>query len=439
MTRRPRRAPRDDATVELSIEAMAHGGDGVAFVTRGDARRAVFVSRTVAGDVARARVDFSTRPARGTLETLVLASRDRAEPTCAWADRCGGCDWMHVAGDAQPRLHEAIVRGALPESYAATAIVTHRAPALERYRTRARVHLRARGGAVRVGMRAARSHEVVDVARCVVLVPELDASLEALREACHGASGSGEASLALGRDRLAVIELHWDGPLPPSTYASLEAMVSAGRIAGARVRTGEARGSAPIGDATPWMRGADGAPLKLALGGFGQAAEVANVHLAERTLAACHALSPPSSPAKKATELFAGAGNLSVLLARDYELSTVESDELACVAARENLAVRGLAARVHAGDAHQWDPPAHARLVVLDPPRGGARDLCERIAERGVDAVVYVSCDPATLGRDLGAFARRGYELVTVETFEMFPNTSHVETLCALRRRRGAS
>lgn len=430
---------RGDTSVEVVIETMAHGGDGVAFFTHEGARRTVFVGRTVVGDVARARVDFSTRPARGRLEALLAPSSDRVTPPCEWAERCGGCDWMHVSRDAQPRLHEAIVRSLLPERYASTPIVAHAAPAVERYRTRARVHLESRGGRVHAGMRAARSHEVVDVSRCLVLASELEPTLEVLRDVCDGATGRGEASLALGVDRLPVFDLRWDRPLPPSTYRALEEAVSSRRIAGARVRTGDSGAAAPIGDATPWMRGADGAPLKLAPGGFGQASEQENAHLATRILAACHSVAPPTSPATKATELFAGAGNLSVLLARDYDLTTVEHDELACAAARENLARRELRARVSAGDANQWKPPAHARLVVLDPPRGGARELCQRIVDGGVHGVVYVSCDPATLGRDLTTFGDRGYELLSVETFEMFPQTSHVETVCALWRRRGGA
>jgi 23S rRNA (uracil1939-C5)-methyltransferase len=133
-------------------------------------------------------------------------------------------------------------------------------------------------------------------------------------------------------------------------------------------------------------------------------------------------------------ELYAGAGNLTIALARVLgDLVAVESSRAACDAARKNLAVRGLAARVVEADAasHAWSPAT--RVLVLDPPRTGARDVAARLAASRVRRVVYVSCDPQTLGRDLALLAP-AYALASVDVFEMFPQTSHVETVVALDR-----
>jgi 23S rRNA (uracil1939-C5)-methyltransferase len=141
----------------------------------------------------------------------------------------------------------------------------------------------------------------------------------------------------------------------------------------------------------------------------------------------------------RAVELYAGAGNLSVMLAPAVkDLVAVESAREAVDAARINLTARGLAnARVVEADAgvHAWG--ATTRLLVLDPPRTGARAVAERLAASRVPHVVYVACDAQTLGRDLALLAS-AYVPRSVATFEMFPQTSHVETVVALdRARRG--
>ena len=150
------------------------------------------------------------------------------------------------------------------------------------------------------------------------------------------------------------------------------------------------------------------------------------------------------APTEKKTlvELYAGSGNLTVLLARALEARTdsvrlvaVETMEPACAAARENLARRGLSARVVHANADSYALPEGTRVVVLDPPRTGARAVCEALAQSKVHGVVMVSCDPSTLGRDLATLAPR-YDLVRLSTFEMFPETSHVETLAVLRAKK---
>src|SRR5580704_4407617 len=163
------------------------------------------------------------------------------------------------------------------------------------------------------------------------------------------------------------------------------------------------------------MTGADGGPLRLPPGGFAQAGEAVNAAL---TVHVARVVQPWR--ADKAVELYAGAGNLSVLLAREVgDLACVESSRDACEAARENLAARGAKnARVVEADAAGYAWAKAVRLVVLDPPRTGARAVAERLATSRVPRVVYVSCDPQTLGRDLGLLAP-AYVARSVATFEM--------------------
>jgi 23S rRNA (uracil1939-C5)-methyltransferase len=287
-------------------------------------------------------------------------------------------------------------------------------------------------------MHEARTHDPVEVESCAVLHPALETARRSLAGLLEGSRGRGEVQLALGSGGRPILEVSWRGDLVPACFARLDAATREERLAGASVTLLDATRPAIVGDPTPWMTGADGEPLRLAQGGFGQASERVNALLA-RHVAGLAARDPVPG---KWLELYAGAGNLTVLLARahahthpKHDLVTVESSGAACDAARANLAARTLAARVVEADAdsYAWSPLT--RLVVLDPPRTGARPVAERLAVSRVSRVVYVSCNAATLGRDLALLAP-AYDLRSVAAFEMFPYTSHVEVVADLTRRR---
>ncbi len=420
-------------TIDASITSLAPGGDGVAHVELDGERRAIFVPQTAPGDRARLEVDPSRRPARGRVLALVSAGADRVTPACPWSTRCGGCDWMHLSLEAQSRAHVDHLRAALPPAWRDGPIASSSAPAALGYRTRARVHVRsARGGRVLVGMNEARSHEPVEVETCAVLDPAVEAARRTLAGLLEGARGRGEVQIALGARRIPVLDVRWDGELPPQAYARLEAAITSGALAGAQVTLPAAARPARIGDPTPWMTGADGAPLRLSPGGFAQAGEGVNAALAVHV---ARVIEPWR--VDKAVELYAGAGNLSVLLAREVsDLACVESSRDACEAARENLAARAVKnARVVEADAEAFVWNRAVKLVVLDPPRHGARVVAERLAASRVAHVIYVSCDAQTLGRDL-AILEKAYEPLSITAFEMFPQTSHSEAVVALERRR---
>ena len=425
-----------------TIGSLAPGGAGVAHIEREGERRAVFVPQAAPGDRVRLDVDLSSRPARGRILDLIEAGVDRVEPPCRWSAACGGCDWMHLAERAQIREHAEQVRAALPAAWRTTEIPARPAPAGLGYRTRARLHVRVgRGGRVVVGMNEAGTHDPVEVESCIVLDPALEAARAALPSFFEGSSGRGDVQIALG-DGIPVLDVRWSGELAAAVYGRFERAVAGKSIAGVQITERDAKRPARIGDPTPWMIAGDGSRIRLAPGGFGQASERANSALASHVAArATDALQGARTATiaepQKAVELFAGAGNLSVLLARTsaIDLTCVESDRDACEAARQNLAERGLSARVVTADAADYAWAPSTKLVVLDPPRTGARAVAERLAKSRVAHLIYVSCDAQTLGRDL-AILEASYALESIMTFEMFPQTSHVETVVALERRR---
>jgi 23S rRNA (uracil1939-C5)-methyltransferase len=184
------------------------------------------------------------------------------------------------------------------------------------------------------------------------------------------------------------------------------------------------------------MRGFDGLPLRLPPGGFAQASEEGNAvlcqhvdELASRVL--------PADRSGRVLELYAGAGNFTIALARrSSRVTSVESSAEACRAAQENLKARALEAKVVTNDASAYAIPDGLHLVLLDPPRAGAREAATRLAESNVRAILYVSCDPATLARDLAILAggKASFRATAALAVEMFPQTSHLESVVLLER-----
>lgn len=337
---------------------------------------------------------------------------------------------MHLHAPAQAPAHAAMVTEALGRVLGEIPpVVTHAAERTERYRTRARLSLHANGSRVLVGYRTARSHRTHDVADCLVLDERLTPVLEILRALLAKQRGDGEASIALGTNDLPVIDLRWAGDLDGQVFAALESFINEGCLAGADVWLRDAKQPARIGDPSTWTLGGDGEPLMIPPGGFAQAQPAMSRLLVERAVA----LLEPAG--EDVLELFAGSGNFTVALARvSRTVIAVEADPAAAEAARSNLRARGLEAKVVTADADAFDLPAKPRRILLDPPRQGARGACQRIAHSRARRLVYVSCDPGTLARDLGLLKAAGFTPTQIETFEMFPHTSHVETLVALDR-----
>ncbi len=438
---KPKYPPRAEI---LHIESLAAGGAGVARLAD---RTAVFVPGAAPGEQVEAEVDRNTRPARGRLLRVIEASADRVEPACLHAAACGGCDFMHLTPRAQEAAHVEIVRSAVAHATGETPpeIRVHPAPEPLGYRTRARLYVRGERGRVRIGYRAQGSHALVVTPTCVVLSSSITAALDEIPTALAGSSGDGDVQIARGAGGKLVIDIAWRGEISPAAWTAIDRRVAEGSWAGARVRMEGVKTPANFGDPRPVLEGADGAPLVVAAGSFAQSSDLGSILLARRVAELARAqVDVPAEGATEPTnghvlELFAGSGTLSILLARGAaSFVAVESDEAAARSARENLAARDLPGKVVVADADTTAIPPRVEVVVLDPPRAGAEGATRALAASKVHRIVYVACDAATLARDLGTLVRAGFALTHLETVELFPQTSHVETVARLVRRRGA-
>lgn len=380
-------------TLDLAIDSLAAGGDGVGRAPDG---RVVFVPLTAPGDRVRVALhERRSRFSRGRLMELLEAGPDRIAPLCPEFGRCGGCAWQHVDYPAQLRAKTQILADALerlaglslPEPISITP-----SPSPFAYRARSRVlHV---GG--KVGFRKLRSNAVCAVDRCPVLTAPVERALAQL--AAEPPTADGEWELAAGDAEVRCVSLATgDGP----------------RIA---LTVGDDR-------------------LQVSPGVFYQANPELLTPIARAVAAA-------AGSGRHGVELFAGAGFLTLGLARQFaRVTAVESHPAAVSDLIENLRtaraenVDVVASRVE--DAFDVAPLADARpdVVVLDPPRSGLPGgVTEAMIRAEPERIVYLSCDPATLARDLKAFAAAGYSLGGITAFDLFPQTAHVEALALISR-----
>jgi 23S rRNA (uracil1939-C5)-methyltransferase len=409
--------------VRAVVKEISPTGQAVAVTDDG---KRLLVGGVIGGEQVLVRLERKGKRAR--LEKILTEAPERVAAPCPVVRACGGCDLMHVSGDARRALHVRHLRELLEHAGLADLpeIVLHAATAELRYRVRARLHVHATGSKAAVGYRGKRSHRLVEVEGCAVLRPELESVIEPLSSWLASSHGDGEASVALGALGRPVIELTWRGTLAADVFSGAHARVADGQWAGVRIWSEGASEPARFGDPSPVVKAFDGLPLTMAPGSFGQASDWGGVLLAERAaelVPRCGTL----------VELYAGSGTLSVAIAERAErFIAVERSPDAARCLRDNLDVRALSAKVVVAGAETFTLPGDTDVVVLDPPRAGAAEVMERLLGARPRQIVYVSCDAATLARDLAML--RGYRVSGLEVFELFPQTSHFETIALLTK-----
>jgi tRNA/tmRNA/rRNA uracil-C5-methylase (TrmA/RlmC/RlmD family) len=431
--------------LELEVGEAAQGGWCVA---REPSGRVVLVRHALPGERVLAQVtEATTRFARADAVQVLAASPDRVEPPCPHArpGGCGGCDWQHASPDAQRRLKAAVISQQLRRIAGLDRAVTVEPlpgdPAGLDWRTRVRFAVGPDGTA---GLRKHRSHEVIDVGHCPIAHPLVDQAGVTARR-WPGAGSVQVVSAPSSGQRAIVVTPAGQGGRPG------KAARPRGRSGGQeRYARWVAEGTDPVlaagrdGRLTALRGGpflqqpAAGRSWRVSAGVFWQVHPAAADALTEAVRGAVR-----PQPGEVALDLYCGAGLFAGLLAGAVGPSGavigVESDQAAVRDARHNLRATPWA-RVHRGDVAEvlaragW---AQATLAVLDPPRAGAgRAVLDQLLAPGTSLtrVGYVSCDPATLARDIGTFRQAGWQLGELRAFDAFPMTHHVECVATLTR-----
>jgi 23S rRNA (uracil1939-C5)-methyltransferase len=398
----------------MRIDSIAAGGEGVAR-TNG---MVVFVPRTAPGDVVDARVAGKKTFGRGTMTRLISPSAERVEPACGHyvADRCGGCQIQHLAYDAQLSAKAGIIRDGVtrigkravePPSIAAS-------PVAWRYRAKLTLAIRGEAGARRIGL---HPYDDPDAVFQLVDCPITDERVVAVWRSIFASANLLPAKANRGAVRIlddggasVVIEGDTRWTTAEDLFAAIPSIQAlwwkpenqARRLVAER---GVSRGSASFVQVNPAM------------------AAVLRDHVLERVRS--------YAPAT-VVDGYSGSGATAIPLAKQgIRVTAIELDADAAAACAIALPPdsRSLAGRVE--DLLPRALPAD--VVVLTPPRTGLADEIPRqleSIEQRPRSVIYVSCNPATLGRDLARMP--GYRIASLRGFDMFPQTAHVETVCEL-------
>jgi 23S rRNA (uracil1939-C5)-methyltransferase len=429
--------------IEVAVEALGAGGDGLARDDDAAGGGRLFVPLALPGERWRVRVD---RPVEGGHAAVPIErlgdGADRAEPPCPYFGTCGGCRLQHLppsdyAAFKRDRVVAALARRGLGEVPVEPVRV---APLRSRRRLRlALVRDERRGGTVRLGYRRRASRAVVPVEVCPIARPELEALLGPL------AAGLGRAleaplpvelGLTLAGTGVDLL-LHAQGRGP--SLAEREALAAlADSLDLARVAWAAGEGAAPEPVAErrrPAVR-LGGVAVDLPAGAFLQATEFGEAELAAAVLAWA------GEGTRSALDLYAGLGTLGLPLAAAGAvrlLHAVEVDPEAAAALRRAAAVLGLPVTVEARDLARRPllGPELDRfdLVLVDPPRAGvAADQVRGLASSRVPRIVYASCDPGSFARDARVLVDGGYRLAAVRPIDQFLFSAEVELAARFER-----
>ena len=411
-----RKTPQADVTA--TIERLSAEGRGMAFRDG----KPLFVPRTLPGETVTARITLEKREyAEAELGAVSNPSAERIAPRCDLFGRCGGCDLQMLDYQAQLR-HKSATLAHLLRAHVDT-LDTAIVAAPWHYRHRARFAVGEEDGRPVIGFKAGNSHRVIAVRTCVILDERLQPLLDALPQALAQL----EQWQRIEEIRVAVdsdggIGLQWRTrrSLPVRDAQALAAFCAAhGVVSGA--------------DTELVYRVPDqGTAFRFTPADFTQVNPAVNARLVARAL---DWLQP--RPQDVVADYFCGLGNFSLPLAQcagrvtGYELD-------AAMVARASANATGLVnlefrvADLYAVDAATAD---EYDIALLDPPRAGARALCERLAAaRTLRRIVYVSCNPQTLVRDIDILVRGGFRVARAALVDMFPQTGHIETIAELER-----
>ena len=407
--------------LEVEISRLGAGGDGVAEL----AGAPVYVPFTLPGE--RAVIALEPGSDRASLLDVVTPSPDRVAPVCPYFGACGGCALQHMERGAYLAWKREQVAAALKARGLSVEIEPVRPVPLGSRRRAALALGRDKDGAV-LGYRRARSHDLIDVSTCPVLIPSISNSLARLKQALAPLLGGKREARVTVTETESGLDVLVAGARPnPAAIGTFAAQ--AGALGVARLTAdGEsiALGGTPEVDLS-------GAKVKLPPGAFLQASREAEAELVKLMLEG-------TEGAKRVADLFAGLGTFSLALARTSAVDAYETDEAALASLAEaarrtprlkpvKTLVRDLF-RAPLG-AKELDP---YDAVVFDPPRAGAVAQAEALAKSRVPRLVAVSCNPGTLARDLRILVDGGYRITRVVPVDQFLFSPHIEVVAHLVR-----
>lgn len=433
----------------VRIESLAFGGAGFGRVDG----KACFVPFTAPGDLVRVRATSEKSSyLNGEVVEIIEAASRRVVPPCPVFGTCGGCTWQHLPYADQLAAKERIVAETLWRSARVAPERISRAVGVDEpygYRSRVQFKVRWVSGQLQMGFYRRGSHYVVDIpGGCAICNPLLNRVMDEMRRVISSFAEPDripQVDAAVGDDGTTLAIVHYIGDNRDGArihFAACRGELPS--VNGLHLQCGRKESILPLWgvDALAYGFYADFLPelpaltLAFSRGGFSQV----NYHQNRELLRIVHRMAGLSGN-ERLLDLFCGNGNFSIPLAR-YCSSVVGVEEYgpSLEDAKRNVAANGVeGVKFIRSDAAVGVRRLAAggdrfQVVILDPPRTGAKEAVVEAAALKPERIVYVSCDPATLGRDLGLLCQRGYEVLESVPVDMFPQTFHIESVTLLSR-----
>ena len=409
-----------DRTFEVKIEKLIYGGYGLGR-RRG---KVVFVPFSAPGDRLLVKaVEEKKTFTRAAIVKLIERGPGRVEPPCRYFGSCGGCQWQQLEYARQVETKRKILEEMFHHRFPGTSELLIGMKACTHdygYRSRARLQVRGSGLARKVGFFRFQSHEVQDIHFCPLLQPTLNTALASIRDSRQRSVASStpcQMEIACVEDSNSWEAAQVERDLNEDRSGQSSAVQEQDTLALQR-RVGEYR-------------------YTVSLAAFFQANDFMLTELVDTVMKLAEGAS-----ARSALDLFCGVGLFTLPLARRLEnVLGVDSSRLACDLAQTNAAAAGFQnVRISCENVAGWmkaskpgSSPAFD-LIVLDPPRTGAGpEVMDRIRACAPDTIIYVSCDPQTLIRDLASIPAREYRIDYIQGLDLFPQTYHFETVVRLK------
>ena len=420
--------------LKLKIDSLTYGPYGIGR----DNRRVILVPLTVPGDEAGVRIVAEKRNyAIGELSHLLKPSPLRQAPPCPYFARCGGCPWQQIEYEGQLAAKEKIVVDALHrigrlDGFQILPIL--RSP--QEYGYRRRIRLQS-DGRKRLGFYRALSHELIEIDSCLIADPQVDRHLSVAREWIKGLrtklrfveiimSDGEQQTVLVGRSEERFFQED-DALCAPFVAGQKE--IKGVIISGPGWHRSWGRTKIHIQSQDDLIMEVDGNI-------FTQVNREGNNLLVGEILQWGE-----FDHQDRVLELYSGTGNLSLPAARRAgEIVAVDGNPQSIRNGKEN-------GRLNRIENIRWlcsDVPKAVRRfvtdqeqfskIILNPPRSGAKGLEHELASLNADKILYVSCNPPTLARDLSALSKKGYRLTRVRPIDLFPHTFHVEVLSEMVR-----
>lgn len=433
--------------MNLTIEKLIYGGDGLARLPADERgrRKTVFVPFVLAGEEVEAEVaEQKAEFVRAHVLRVLQAAPGRIAPKCPYFLRCGGCHYQHASYEHQLEIKAAILKETLAriaKLQLEAELQVHASPPWNyRNRTRLRVH----GEPFALGYYRFGSHALLPVEECPISSPLINRAIAALWQLGREGkvpAGIGEVELFAGsEDAQLLVQAYMEeasqprGAVLKAFFAALaQALPEAAGIACFRA---EPAAHAPRNQALPQLNSGAGELVyrtgeheyRVSAGAFFQV----NRHLTDDLVRIVTA----GRQGRAALDLYAGVGLFALPLARSFErVTAVESSQISHSDLQYNSPENVQAVRATT-EQHLQSVTETPDLVVVDPPRGGlGQAVAQALGRLQAPHLTYVSCDPATLARDLHVLLPAGYAIEQAHLVDLFPQTFHLETVLHLVRK----